>query len=63
MTHAHALLTPTHPPALSSQWVGQLGRAIVLASRSYTAPVAVDDDDDDDDDTPQAGGGAAFKSR
>lgn len=36
--------------AEKDEWVGQLGRAIVLASRSYHPPADSDDDDDEDDD-------------
>ena len=38
---------PTLPP--SPQWVGQLGRAIVVASRSFQPPVYSSDEDDEDD--------------
>jgi hypothetical protein len=36
--------------AAKDEWVGQLGRAIVVASRSYNARGGADEDDDDDDD-------------
>lgn len=39
----------TRPSPAHRQWVGALGRAIVLASRSFRAPDNDDDDDDDED--------------
>jgi hypothetical protein len=51
------LCSPRHRPSATHQWVGALGRAIVLASRSFRAPDDDDDDDDDDEEESAAAGG------
>ncbi len=42
--------TPPTTPRLAAQWVGALGRAIVLGGKSTAAQAAEEEDDDYDDD-------------